>query len=102
MRQEISKKENCMSKSKEMNCKSTKENTRNSNMELLRIVAMLLVIAHHIGVHCCIDIQLTDYVGRGNDFFSVPDFSKKLMMLAAVGPGQAANAIFIIISGYFV
>lgn len=68
-------------------------NKRDSNIELLRIVAMLMIITFHIWCHC-INISLTDYVGRGNDYFCFPGFSKKLLILVAIAPmGQAANAI---------
>ena len=32
---------------------------RNSNFELLRICAMLMIVAYHIFVHC-VNVQLTD------------------------------------------
>ena len=79
-------------------------NKRNSNMELLRIIAMLMVIAHHIFVHC-INGQLTDVDSineLGNGWFCHPSISGKLCMLAVIPPmGQVGNAIFILISGYF-
>lgn len=77
---------------------------RNSNMELLRIVAMLMIVAFHIFRHC-INIQLTDansIAALGNGWYSYPAFSKKLCLLAIISPmGQIGNAIFLIISGYF-
>ena len=50
---------------------------RNSNMELLRIVAMLMIVAFHIFRHC-INIQLTDansIAALGNGWYSYPAFS---------------------------
>lgn len=79
-------------------------NKRYSNMELLRIIAMLMIIAHHIFAHC-INVQLTDLqliTKLGNGWYCHPQFSKKLCMLTVFSPmGQVGNAIFIIISGYF-
>lgn len=79
-------------------------NKRSSNMECLRITAMLMIIAYHIFYHC-INIQLTDanaILASGNDWYCQPHFSKKLCILAVISPmGSVANAIFILISGYF-
>lgn len=77
---------------------------RNSNIELLRIFAMLMIIAYHIYCHC-VNIQLTNtnsMTRLGNGLFNTPNFYKKLLILVTVSPiGQIANAIFIIISGFF-
>lgn len=77
---------------------------RNSNMELLRIIAMLMIIAYHIFRHCMY-IQLTDINSitmLNNGWFSYPSFFKRLCILAVISPmGQIGNAIFLIISGYF-
>lgn len=77
---------------------------RNSNIELLRITAMLMIIAYHIFLHC-INIQLTDIASLAaleNGWFCHPSFSEKLCILAVIAPmGQVGNAIFILISGYF-
>lgn len=77
---------------------------RSSNLELLRIVAMLMIIAYHIYNHC-IETQLTDVnwiVKFGNDWVCEPYFSKKLCLLALTQPmGLTGNAIFFLISGYF-
>lgn len=79
-------------------------NKRSSNMELLRIFAMLIIIAYHIFCHC-VKIQLTDVqtmLDKGNGWFCSPGFSKRLIILALISPmGQIGNAVFIIISGYF-
>ena len=79
-------------------------NKRNSNMELLRITAMLMIICYHIFYHC-INVQLTDIdliSKSGSNFFCYPRFSYKLCILAIISPmGQIGNAIFLIISGYF-
>lgn len=79
-------------------------NKRNSNIELLRIFAMLMIIAFHIWCHC-INLQLTDLQmirERANGWFCNPVFFKRLLALVVIAPmGQVGNAIFIIISGYF-
>lgn len=78
--------------------------SRSSNFELLRIVAMLMIVTCHIVMHC-VNIQLSDpgsIARRNNGFFCQPFFYKRLLILVSVMPlGHIANAIFILISGYF-
>lgn len=75
-----------------------------SNMELLRIFAMLMIISYHIYYHCVV-IQLTDAnsIARlNNGLFNMPYFYKRLLILATIAPmGQIGNVIFITISGFF-
>lgn len=77
---------------------------RRSNLELLRIVAMLMIIAFHIYWHC-ISGQLTDpdsMERMGNGLFSVPLFYKKLLLLTVFSSfGRAANVVFMTLTGYF-
>ena len=76
---------------------------RNSNMELLRILAMLMIIAYHIFIHC-VDYQLTDFTNDNStwQYFANPVFIKKLLILSSVSPmGQIGNGIFVLITGYF-
>ncbi len=74
---------------------------RNSNMELLRIIAMLMIIIYHITYHCVTD-QISDMQYGGANIFSEPVFYKKLFLIESVLPwGMLANSIFILISGYF-
>lgn len=77
---------------------------RSSNLELLRIVAMLMIIAFHIYWHC-VSGQLTDpdsMERMGNGLFSVPLFYKKLLLLTVFSSfGRAANVIFMTLTGYF-
>lgn len=65
---------------------------------------MLMIIAYHIFLHC-IYLQLTDansIATLGNGWFSYPSFFKRLCILAIISPmGQIGNAIFLIVSGYF-
>ena len=78
--------------------------SRHSNIELLRICAMLMIIMDHIVIHC-INVQLTDTSSierMGNGLFNEPVFFKKLMVIAFIIPwGNIGNALFMLISGYF-
>ena len=68
---------------------------RNSNIELLRIFAMLMIIAYHISIHC-VNGQLN------TKLFNTPYIYKKLLILITIAPmGTIGNAIFMIISGFF-
>ena len=75
---------------------------RRSNLELLRIVAMLMIIAFHIYWHC-VSGQLTDpdsMERMGNGLFSVPLFYKKLLLLTVFSSfGRAANVVFMTLTG---
>lgn len=77
---------------------------RSSNFELLRIFAMMMIILYHIICHC-VSVQLTDgnSMNRMNNaLFVQPYFSKKVLILAFLMTfGTSANAIFILISGFF-
>lgn len=77
---------------------------RKSNIELLRIIAMFMIILHHICVHCVYP-QLSDvnsFWQFDNGFYRDAIFYKELMILEIPASfGKSANAIFIIISGYF-
>ncbi len=77
---------------------------RNSNIELLRIFAMLMIICYHIFCHC-INVQLTDadsIARMGNGLFCDPHFYKKLLILSVISPlGKSGNIIFVLISGFF-
>ena len=77
---------------------------RSSNLELLRVVSMMMIIIYHIICHC-VNVQLTDKASIekwDNGLFCSPLFYKKLFILEGLMPfGIIANAIFILISGYF-
>lgn len=81
-----------------------KEKMRSSNIELLRSVAMLMIILSHIVGHC-VNVQLTDKgsIERlGNGLFNYPAFYKKLMILdTLITFGVIGNVVFILMSGYF-
>ena len=58
------------------------EKKRNSNFELLRIIAMLMIVIFHIVVHS-VDYQLTDTSSMAlmnNGLFNHPIFYKKLLL----------------------
>ena len=78
---------------------------RNSNMEFLRIFAMILIIAFHIIYHCVVEIQLTDPQSMArfqNGLFNSPAFYRNLLLLSAVMPmGPVGNAVFLLISGFY-
>ncbi|SEP62396.1 Surface polysaccharide O-acyltransferase, integral membrane enzyme [Streptococcus equinus] len=62
---------------------------RKSNIELLRIIAMFLIVAHHFSVH-----------GGFKDFNSVVSLNKFWVQLLQLG-GKIGVNVFVIISGYF-
>ncbi len=77
---------------------------RQSNIELLRIVAMLMIITFHVSTHC-IKYQLTNTESIAfwrNGLFNTPAFFPSLLLLETLQPlGKAANAIFMLITGFF-
>lgn len=81
-----------------------KVNVRQSNFELLRVFAMIMIVIHHIIVHAVYD-QL-DYAesinALGNAFFCYPAFYPQLW-LVDLGTffGPVADCIFVMVSGYF-
>lgn len=80
------------------------KSSRASNIELLRIVAMLMIIGYHIILHC-VNVQLVNVTSierLQNGWFNNPMFYKQLLGLALMMPfGLVGNALFIMISGYF-
>ena len=62
--------------------------TRTSNIELLRIIAMIMIIAHHFAVH------------SGFDFTNVVNFNRIWIQFIGIG-GKIGVNIFVLISGYF-
>lgn len=77
---------------------------RSTNIEILRILAMIMIIMYHIIFHC-VNYQLTDInsiQALNNGFFSFPIFYNRVAMLCiSMLFGPVANALFILISGYF-
>lgn len=78
--------------------------TRNSNIELLRVVAIIMIVVYHISLHV-VRYQIVDTVSialMGNGLFCHPQFYKRLFLVEGMFPlGSIANDIFILISGYF-
>lgn len=63
--------------------------TRQSNIELLRIFAMAMIIAHHIGVHSNFDLSS-----------GMPVVNKLWIQFIQMG-GKIGVNVFVLISGYF-
>lgn len=64
-----------------------KKQERNSNLELLRIISILLIILHHFGIH-----------GNYKNITSIPN--KFFLDFAIIG-GKIGVTIFILITGYY-
>lgn len=77
---------------------------RESNIELLRILAMFMIIIFHIGYYC-VRIQLNDAasIARWNNgWFCEPVFFPRLLLLETTQTfGKAADTVFMLISGFF-
>ena len=77
---------------------------RSSNFELLRIVAMFMIVIFHIVFHTVYE-QLTNAKSialMNNGLFNNPIFYKKLLTLVFILPlGKVGDTIFLLISGYF-
>lgn len=78
------------------------ENTRQSNFELLRILAMIMIILHHIAYHC-IKIQLEDksLYALGECFNQAVFFKRLLLPQILISAGKIGNIAFVLIAGYF-
>lgn len=78
--------------------------SRSTNIEILRIVAMLMIIFYHIVLHC-VNIQLhggDSVIKISSKIFNKPIFFKKLFILHGMMTwGPIGNALFMLISGYF-
>ena len=75
---------------------------RQSNFELLRIIAMILIVVHHITCHC-IKIQLEDtsLYALGECFNQTTFFKKLLFPQFFMAAGKIGNIVFVLIAGYF-
>nr|MCR5580600.1 acyltransferase family protein [Pseudobutyrivibrio sp.] len=77
---------------------------RSSNIELLRIIAMFMIIIYHIIIHC-VNVQLVNVSSieaLENGWFNNPLYYRQLLYLSLCMPlGLVGNSIFIMISGYF-
>lgn len=70
------------------NNSDAKKSKRNSNLELLRIVAMLMIVAHHFGVYA---------VGLGNSGNTLTDYYNSVFLSF----GKVGVTLFMMISAYF-
>lgn len=79
-----------------------KKTIRQSNFELLRILAIVLIIVHHIFVHA-VRVQLlnTSMYSCGEMFNNFLFYKKLLLTSYAASFGKIGVNIFILISGYF-
>ncbi len=81
-----------------------KVSARQSNFELLRVLAMIMIVTHHVIVHAVYDqVNFLDSINTlGNPFFCNPVFYPQLWLID-VGTffGSVADCIFVLISGYF-
>ena len=74
---------------------------RSSNIEMLRVVAMFMIVLFHITTHCIVP-QLNNAGTPMVSYFTQPIFHKRLLLLDWLNTlGIISNAIFILISGYF-
>ena len=77
---------------------------RNSNIELLRIMAMVMIVIAHV-VHNGIRYQLVDKNSierMQNGLFCFPVFYKRLFLVSGIlSFGNIGNAVFMLIAGYF-
>ena len=77
---------------------------RSTNIEILRIIAMLMIVIYHIVYHC-INVQLNggdSIIKISSTLFNNPVFYKKLFMLNGIMTwGLIGNSLFLLISGYF-
>lgn len=70
---------------------------RSSNIELLRIVAMLMIILFHVVSHC-----LSAQLPQSEEYFNKPILYKSLIIPQIIASfGTVGNDVFILITGYF-
>lgn len=75
---------------------------RQSNFELLRIIAIVLIIVHHLFVHVVRD-QLLDasMYGCGEMFNNLKFYPKLILLEYGAAIGKIGVSLFMLISGYF-
>lgn len=75
---------------------------RESNFELLRIFAMILIIIHHITVHVLYKQMQPGYLYGPGELFNNLAYYKKLTFVDfGFQVGKIGNALFLLLSGYF-
>ena len=74
-----------------------KSKHRQSNFELLRVLAIFLIILFHIQLHGPQPLLVAD-----NEFFALPKVYPRLLCFeVGISFGVIGNGLFIMISGYF-
>ena len=71
---------------------------RKSNFELLRIVAMLMIVAHHLAVHGVQQVLSSDNAYRA---WAAGTMVNRLFTLLFVPGGATGVALFFMLTGYF-
>lgn len=71
---------------------------RKSNFELLRIVAMLMIVAHHLAVHGVQQVLSSDNAYRA---WATGTMVNRLFTLLFVPGGATGVALFFMLTGYF-
>lgn len=69
---------------------------RNSNIELLRVLAMCMIVSYHIVCHCILN-QLAE---SGGVFNQAINYRRLLLVESFMPLGSIGNDIFILISGF--
>lgn len=70
---------------------------RNSSLELLRIIAMIIIIMHHFGIHGVFHL-----LDKSQNILIVDNLSWQIIFTQIVSwGGNVGNSIFILITGYF-
>ena len=72
------------------------ENKRQTNFEMIRILAMVLIVIHHIFVHCIEPLLLISDIFEGYEVYDrlmIVDFARSF--------GKIGNILFVMLSGYF-
>ena len=71
---------------------------RKSNFELLRIVAMLMIVAHHLAVHGVQHVLFSDQAYR---VWAAGSLANRLFTFLFVPGGGTGVAVFFMLTGYF-
>lgn len=73
-----------------------KQIKRESNIELLRIITMLMIVMYHIIYHC-----VGEQLANGSLLHEPVIYKKMIILVVLYTFGHIGNNMFIIISGYF-
>lgn len=78
-----------------------KKKTRNSNIELLRIIAMLMIVFHHFIVHGVLSNAQTWPNLSGANIIPISDYKANMVAQIIAGGGKIGVDLFVIITSYF-